>query len=568
MQQDMSSKSVFMVEKLKGLQSELKRVQKLSQSGSSPIEISSDEIKDIEEAIYEEISKVHDHFIDISKGLYLGIGYDLESQVSSESLSPIPLYVPWKTLHSHMGFKGTTRVGKTQNMLSHIKQLIKRGDDVVVIDPKGGENQEVVSAICEFAYKSSRFEEILYFSPAFPKISQKVNILYGRSNLEISSMVIDAIAEPDIESFYLEISTRIILAITTAFEYLQKETDPDGEITRYLEAKERAKYFSDAAYISSYSKSQCLQLEELSQKSFNRTLITFKELEHYCSYSGLEKLLHTVETIYQNRKSQSGSQELYLDAKRVLNSSLKSDTRHFSKVSDTLANRLIQLSTGEIGQMLCGTRINPLVDRLVNRGAGVITIVQPFPMKFKRASYMFNRALLSMFNSILGEVGATGEMLPRRVNLFIDEAGTIVYPGIESFFNRAGGLGVSCFVYTQSDEDYKEALGETLSNVVLDNVNTKGIMRQNLYQSALNCANDIGMNYSYKTIAMISAGGEDGRYTSDIKDEYICTPSDIQALPVGEGIVISDGKKYYVEFPTISKSSVIVEMSKPGYEKI
>ena len=167
----------------------------------------------------------------------------------------------------------------------------------------------------------------------------------------------------------------------------------------------------------------------------------------------------------------------------------------------------------------------------------------------------------------MGTVGAQGRGLPRRLAIFIDEAGSITYPDIENFFNRAGGLGITSFIYTQSDEDYKEALGETLANVMMDNVNTKGIMRQNLRKSAFEVAEDIGRISVHKTIAMISAGGSEGRYSSDVKEEYLCKPTDIQALPVGEGILIHEGKKYYMEFPYRSKPKGSFKMPELESEK-
>jgi len=57
--------------------------------------------------------------MDIQKGLYMGIGYPLGREMNPK---PIPIYAKWKNLNNHVGFKGTTMVGKTQNMLWHIEQ--------------------------------------------------------------------------------------------------------------------------------------------------------------------------------------------------------------------------------------------------------------------------------------------------------------------------------------------------------------------------------------------------------------------------------------------------------------
>lgn len=506
--------------------------------------------------------------VDLKKGMYFGIGYKLGRDYSP---IPIPVYAKWKGLNNHVGFKGTTRVGKTQNMLWHIEQCIANNFDVIVIDPKGGEKQEVLSSVAESCFKYNRPDELMYFSPAFEHLSQRINTLYGKSNIEIASMIVDSIAEPNMESFYLEVATRILLAITAAYEYLQAVSDPTGKITESLEIQELTNYFNfinqrsdESSYVYGLShrfdiydklhkhQASKVELEELMNIGFNRTLITFRDLELYCSYSGLqflEKLIVSMPIIKSKNYSDLKITKLRDEALRILRSALKTDETHFSKVSDTLGNRLLQLSIGPIGEMLCGTRINPLANRLMRKDKGVVAVIQPFPMKFKKSAEMFNKTFLGMLDSMMGTVAAEGRPLPRRIAMFIDEAGIIAYPGIQNFFNRAGGLGISCFVYTQTDEDYRLATTDSIADVIMSNVNTIGVMRQPLLKSAQEASEAIGTIYVHKTIAMVSSGGGDGRYSNDIKEEYLCSPKDIKQLPVGEGILTHDGVDYYMEFP-------------------
>lgn len=515
--------------------------------------------------VEKKMSEAEYQMIDVSKGMYLGIGYPLNRETGSKGM---PIYAKWKNLNNHLGFKGTTRVGKTQNMLWHIEQCIANNFDVIIVDPKGGERQEVLSSVAESCYKYERSEELTYYSPAFEELSQKMNTLYGKSNMEIASMIVDSIAEPGMESFYLEIATRCLLAITSAYEYLQAVSDPDGTITRYIEEEELRKYYEFANSSSTFETYGLkhgdviekfhldinfkTELKELTDIGFNRTLITFRDLERFCSYDGLQKLLKLVQAIPLNKNlnySENKMLKLKAEAVRVLSSALRTDVAHFSKVADTLANRLLQLSIGPIGEMLCGTRINPLANRLRREDKGVVAVIQPYPMKFKKSADMFNKIFLGSLDAMMGTVAAEGRPLPRRIALFIDEAGIIVFPGIQNFFNRAGGLGISCFVYTQTDEDYKLALTDSIADVIMSNVNTVGIMRQPLFKSAQEAAESIGTVYVHKTVAMVTAGGGDGRYSSDIKEEFLCTPRDIKQLPVGEGILTHDGKDYYMEFP-------------------
>ena len=497
----------------------------------------------------------------IAEGLYFGVAYELNNKTNPK---PFPLIAKWKKLDNHVGFKGTTRVGKTLNMLGHIEQCIAKGMDVIVIDPKGGVKQEVLSSVAESCFKYKRAEEMSYFSPAFPSISEKINVCYGQSNIELSAMIVESIRTPNTESFYLEVSERILMSITTSFEYLQEVSDPTGEITRLLEQKEILKYHRYKNYFNfkeeldvdmiEQFKSNTEEEELLSEfyeNGFNRSLITFRELEYYSHYKSLSALRILVQTIDidDNTKYRKNVSHLRRDALMLLNSALATEEAHFSKVSDTLSNRLIQLSVGPIGELLCSTRINPLMNRLLRKDKGTVSVLQPFPMKFKRSAEVFNKMILGMLDSMMGAVGAEGRGLPRRVSIFIDEAGAIAYPGIERFFNKAGGLGITVFVYTQTDEDYKEALGETLATIVLDNVNTKGTMRLNTLSSSRDAAEEIGTFQQMKTVAMVTAGGDDSRFITDSVEKYLCTSQDIRSLSIGEGIMMHDGATYYMEFP-------------------
>jgi len=528
------------------------------------------ELKKRKMVVSKKLDRAERAMYDIEKGLYFGIGYKLDNDSDPK---PTPIIAKWEKLNNHVGFKGTTRVGKTQNMLTHIEQVIAKGWDVIIIDPKGGVNQEVLSSVIESCYRYERAEDLTYFSAAFPEVSQRINVCYGMSNAEISAFIVESLKTPTIEDFYLEVSERIIMAITTGLEYLQELSDPDGSITKLWEKKEIEKYhefihntkikqdevtgerFSskgmDMMEHFKISVEEDRLLETFQESGFNRSLITFRDLEAYCSHDALTSLLNLVEfsEIDEDETYRKDVHAIRRDALAILRSALKTPKEHMAKVSDTLSNRLLQLSVGPIGELLCSIRINPLMNRLLNKERGIVSVIQPFPMKFKRSSMVFTKMLLGMLDSMMGSVGAEGRPLPRKVVLFGDEFGAIAYPGIENFFNRAGGLGVSVFVYTQTDEDYKEAVGETLSHIILDNVNTQGIMRLNSLKSAEEAAKEIGTFKQLKTIAMVDSDGAGGRYTTDTAEEYICDQKDIRSMPVGEGILMHDGFTYYVEFP-------------------
>ena len=516
------------------------------------------------------------------EGLYLGIGYRLDS----DKPKPEPVYAKWKNLNNHFGTLGTTRVGKTKSMLSHIDQCIAAGMDVIIVDPKGGENQEVPSSVVESCARFDRSADLMYFSPAHPSISQKINVIYGQSNISIASDIISSIRTPTMEDFYLDVGERILLAITTSFEYIQSCVDPDGTLAFELQVEEFEKYreFIERKKPSPVDKTEMsdivdrfsshIDIKWTENLFFNRDLINFRDLQKYSSYDGMVQLLSVVSampvpTEGGKRYPIEKIKKLREEAISLLNSALATDKAHFSKVSDTLANRLIQLSIGPVGDLLCDVRINPLMNRLLDKKRGVVAILQPFPMKYKRASGVFGKMMLGMLNSMMGTVGAEGVGLPRRVAVFLDEASVIAYPGIEDFFARAGGLGVTVFMYTQTGSDIESAVGSVLSEVIRGNINTTSFMRLKNPKDAYEVASlDIGLEKKHKTQTMVSLGGDNGRYTTDVTEEYIADPSDILALPSGEAIVVHDGVKYYMVNPYMPDPVGVVKMPELEGENI
>ncbi len=541
--------------------------------------VSRDELNLRFEEKKKELLECERAMINIKKGLYFGIGYPLGQL---EDPKPVPVYAKWANLNNHVGFKGTTRVGKTVSALGQIDQCIANGMNVIVVDPKGSEGQEVLASVIESCYAHDRSKDFNYFSLAYPSLSEYINVLYGKSNTAIASDIIQSIKTPNMETFYLDVGERILLSITTSFEYLEYCTDPTGEITRLLEQEELVKYkeFMSKRKKETDKTNKCLipdedvidrffqesdheLLQTFENFGFNRTLITFKDLQCFSSYDQLEKLYSIVKVTPVNPgplHSEIKLNKLRDEAIRLLESALASDKAHFSKVSDTLSNRLLQLSIGPVGSILCNIRINPLMNRLIRDDIATVTVIQPAPMKFRNTSNVFMKMLLGMLSSLMGTVGSTGVLLNKRIMLFIDEPVSIIFPGIEDFLNKAGGLGISVFLYTQTDEDYESVVGKSIAGMMGGNLNTTGIMRLTSAESAIRASKMIGSVQKYKTLAMVSGGGSEGRYSTDVTEEYICKPEDIMALPIGEGIFIHDKKTYYMEFPFRESPNIKIVM--------
>ena len=98
------------------------------------IEIEEDKIK----ILLERKWYWEKRLVDVTKGLFLGVGVDLELVKEL-----IPIYLDWKKLVNHYFVYGTSQVGKSRLLATHVRQMILNNWNVLIVDPRGGKGQEI-----------------------------------------------------------------------------------------------------------------------------------------------------------------------------------------------------------------------------------------------------------------------------------------------------------------------------------------------------------------------------------------------------------------------------------------
>jgi len=537
----------------------------------------------IEENLVREEKKM----LNPERGLYKGIAIN----VRDKDYKKFPLYLKYANMTNHVGYTGTTRVGKTKNMISDAVQLINKKDkngkyewDVIIVDPKGGEGQEILTEVVEASLKSNRAEDFRYLSPAFAKESEKINLMYGMNDEEGASLIRSFAESVSDDDFFNSVVYENTLAVLKALSFIQLATDPTGEYTKILERQELSEYIKlktlkdvDAETVKDAwnrtlspnellvvskdekkSKKDTNLLKNISESFYqNRSMVNFKILSNYITFKSLMALKMTITEAISIPPVEHVGHEKHLEiiklkneALSILEKVLSTDELNFSKISKTHSVLLSQLVYGDIGEVFGGVGINPIANRLLADKQGLISVMQPYPMKYKNVSNVSVMAVLKSIESMMGLIGTSGRSNKRRLAIMIDEAGAVMYKGIENLFNKAGGLGVTMFVYTQSYEDYSLTLGETNANVIIDNVNTVITMRMNHPESCKNASESIGTIRKHQSMYMSSMEGS-SRFSVSNDDEPIALPEDIFYLPVGVGYMRHNGETYYVDFPYV-----------------
>ncbi len=523
--------------------------------------------------IKETIELERENF-NLKKGVYLGIAVNLET--INLSVPRELLYIPWSNWENHAEILGTTRYGKTYILSLIALQMILKGWDIVLMDPKGGKKQELLSWMIEFALESGREEDVLFSNPAYIKQSSPLNPLYGMSNAEIASVVslLSEGGESD-DPFFKRITYMVALGITTSLDFLQNVFDPNGNIAKELEDIEARKYFDkmelNGFKLHKYDNETKVAFPDATERMFgqsdgeyknildakyehNRSLITFVELAHYSNYENLQALYeYVIKTPIPSRDLYPPEQHnkivgLKNEAKRLL-SQIVVLGDFYSKIGMSLVSILASLATGPIGELFCNVRINPMLNRLTRKDKGLIAIIQPAPLKYQFVAEMVSKVYVKMFESFFGTVSVSGRGSERRIALIIDESKIAHFRGFEELYNKAGGMGMTIVTLMQSEQDRVLKVGEITAKIISDNINIKIALKINNLESKESIVGDFGTRQVHKKVIMGTESG--ARTTVMTETQQLIDTNAIDKLQKGQAFVSFYGKKYLVKFPFI-----------------
>ena len=357
----------------------------------------------------------------------LGEGVDLENIGEIKTLS-----LDDEVRKGHFGCFGTTRIGKTRLMEHIIEQDIKKGYNLIVIDPKG--DVELFGKIVQTAYETKRLSELMLLTPIYPNCSIKLDPL--------------------------------------AYYYMPEEVV--DHVVSGIKAKEE--YFINVAYETTLV--IVLSLILFGKIKKEKPELNFKVIKDRASYPDLKKLKEELEHI--------DFPEATDEAKDILSSLdqiLSSPQDFFAKVSSSLRTTLTALTAGSVGEVIGKAKANEFIRRF-EMGERVILVVQTGSMLTRKTSHIVGRVLISMIQSLVGRFFASNRRLNPPLCIHIDEGHNVLYLGIEELFNKGGGAGCCVHFYTQSIAQMEEAIGREATRSILDNINTWVFMKVNHPETA------------------------------------------------------------------------------------
>jgi conjugal transfer pilus assembly protein TraD len=345
------------------------------------------------------------------------------------------LFIPDRLLTQHLFALGAPGSGKTRLLELLVEQAVRRGDAVVVIDPKGDER--LLDRTYDAAVRAGREGDFRFFALPYPSQSARYNPLahYVRAN-EITDRV--ALVLPrgggDAEAFR-NFAWDFVNTVTTALDILGEGIS--------------------VASLQNY----CLH---------NTWLLVRKLMKRVCRDHSIDTSgdVHRMMDQYRTHCARRGRGYLELDQ---LVKMARMDPAYFDKVSSALKPVFSKLMSPSVGCLLCPNEVESAAEVPPSRSR---EISWPSIDRDRLIVYFFlgsmigaetasgvARMTLADLQSYLGKKYAyTPASSFGRITVIVDESGDVLAPETVNLLNKARGAELSICLAAQSLADLDVAL--------------------------------------------------------------------------------------------------------------
>lgn len=456
---------------------------------------------------------------------------------------------------AHTLVLGTTRVGKTRLAELLVTQDIRRGEVVVVFDPKG--DTELLARMWAECKRAGRLDQFHIFHLGFPEISERYNPVgsFGRVT-EVASRIAGQLPGSGNSATFKEFAWRFTNIVANALVALGRRPD----------------YTMIARYVTN--------IEPLLMDYY-----TF-----WFDREGVENWHEQVNTIAQNIDPKSLTMALKSrDFKAIaftqfaknrgmydpvadgLRSAFEYDKTYFDKLTASLLPLLEKLTTGKSGELLAPkyddrSDKRPLLDWMeVIRQRGVVYVGLDALSDAEVAGAVGN-SMFADLTSISGQLYKYGDNLGlpelqghkrAKIAIHADEFNELVGNEFIPLLNKAGGSGVQVTAYTQTASDIEAGIGEKpKAGQIQGNLNTLIMLRVKNEETAAVLTDQLAKVRVYtKTAQSAVTDNNDPNssvdFTSSNSDRIteaetdILTPADLVQLPKGQAFALLDGGKLF-----------------------
>jgi conjugal transfer pilus assembly protein TraD len=470
----------------------------------------------------------------------------------------------WTALSNRVGHflvLGTTRVGKTRLCELLVTQDIRRGDVVVVFDPKG--DAALLRRMYAEARRAGRADRFYVFHLGYPDISAAYNPVgsFGRIT-EVATRTTDPLPAEGNSAAFKEFVWRFVNVLAKAMVALGERPD----FQRIYE------YAVDTEALAlRYFERRLDQLQPEWREKFDPEAgAGTKTVQEQTKKTGRSARTLALVAFMRER----AIREPLIDA---LVSVLMNDRTYFDKLVSSLYPLLEKLTTGKMARLIspdyAAMDDRPIIDWLNVINQGGIVYVGLDSLSDHEVAGAVGTAMFADLTSTAGQIYKHGAGFgqeappPRKFSLHADEFNELVGNTFIPMVNKAGGADYQVTAYTQTWADVEakigsaakaEQIGGNFNSLVMlrvQNTHTAEILTERLPEvdvftmlasSAVSDTNDP------TDFAEFASRNEDRLSTIQVPT---LTPADLVRLPKGQAFCLLDGGQLWkVRLPLADES--------------
>ncbi len=464
----------------------------------------------------------------------------------------------WMDLGERVGHTlvlGTTRVGKTRLAELLVSQDIRRGETVIVFDPKG--DIDLLRRMFAEAKRAGRLEQFHLFHLGFPEISERYNPVgeFGRIT-EVATRIASQLPSQGNSAAFREFAWRFTNIVARALLGLGRKPD----------------YAAVARYVTN--------IEPLLVEYFHLWLESEIPGEWRAGVQTIEANIDDKKLPFALRGRDphavalvrfAKERNLYDPVADGLRSAFEYDKTYFDKLTASLLPLLEKLTSGKTGELLAPDYTDledprPILDWMrVIRQQGIVYVGLDALSDPEVAGAVGN-SMFADLTSVTGRLYKHGDTLGlpevaghrrARVAIHADEFNELIGDEFIPLLNKAGGAGVQVTAYTQTASDIEAGIGDRAkAGQVSGNLNTLIMLRVKNEETAAILTDQLPKVRVYTKVAesrttdnndpdtTVDFVSQNSDRLTEVETEML-TPADLVQLPKGQAFGLLDGGRLY-----------------------
>ncbi len=460
----------------------------------------------------------------------------------------------WMNLDERVGHTlvlGTTRVGKTRLAELLIAQDIRRGDVVIVIDPKG--DAGLLKRVYAEARSAGRESDLAIFHLGFPDASVRYNAIGNFSRItEVATRIANQLPSEGNSAAFKEFAWRFVNIIAQALLALGIRPDYE-QVRRYINDIEPLFVRYAEQYLDRSEQEDWREAVDAIVSSARSAPPSMRG--RHPRAVALYQYLHDIDAF-----------EPVLDG---LMSTLKYDRTYFDKIVSSLGPLLEKLTSGSVATLLSPHEDDdrPVLEWLEVVRRGGIVYVGLDALSDTTVAAAVGNSMFADLVSVAGHIykhGLDDQATTPTICLHADEFNELIGDEFVPLLNKAGGAGFQVTAYTQTWSDVEARLGDRAkAGQVVGNFNSMLMMRVKELATARMLTDQLP-NVDILSLMSVSgvddssdpASGIDFKSRNEdrisVSEVPLLGVSDLVSLPKGQGFaMLSGGRLWKLRVPLI-----------------